>query len=147
MAPNILRKLKIQKLTRSCIFSPQSFVQRRNEKVIKAAARSTAIVSSLFPSNVRDRLYKEQEEKEKNRQMASNLKSFLRDGGNSTDDCIAITQSSSKPLADLFPETTVLVRSSTFCTINNFWQNAMILAPPDMTTKFSYINFLSSLRS
>jgi hypothetical protein len=91
-------------------------------------------VSSLFPSNVRDRLYKEQEEKEKNRHMASNLKSFLRDGGNSTDDCIAITQFSSKPLADLFPETTVLVRRSSFCTNNIFWQNAMILAPPDMKT-------------
>jgi hypothetical protein len=111
-------------------FPPQSFVQRRNEKVINAAARSTAIVSSLFPSNVRDRLYKEQEEKEKHRHKASNLKSFLRDGGNSTDDAIAITQFSSKPLADLFPETTVLVRSSTFCAIYIFLQNMMILLLP-----------------
>jgi hypothetical protein len=86
-----------------------SFVQRRNEKVIIAAARSTAIVSSLFPSNVRDRLYKEQEEKEKNRLRAGNLKSFLRDGGRNMDDGIASIQHSCKPLADLFAATTVLV--------------------------------------
>jgi hypothetical protein len=77
--------------------------------VIIAAARSTAIVSSLFPSNVRDRLYKEQEEQEKRRHQAGNLKSFLRDGGSSVDDGITNIQYSSKPLADLFAETTVLV--------------------------------------
>jgi hypothetical protein len=88
-----------------------SFVQRRNEKVILAAARSTAIVSSMFPSNVRDRLYKEQEEQEKHRHRGGNLKNFLRDDGNNMSDDIADAQFSSKPLADLFPETTVLVSS------------------------------------
>jgi hypothetical protein len=78
--------------------------------VIIAAARSTAIVSSLFPSNVRDRLYKEQEEEEKRRRRAGNLKSFIRDGGSNTlNDGDTGTQYSSKPLADLFAETTVLV--------------------------------------
>jgi hypothetical protein len=88
-------------------------VQRRNEKVILTAARSTAIVSSLFPSNVRDRLYQEQEEQEKRRRRAGNLKSFLRDGGsdmgNGDDDNHHNLES--KPLADLFPETTVMVGS------------------------------------
>jgi hypothetical protein len=88
-----------------------SYVQRRNEKVILAAARSTAIVSSLFPSNIRDRLYKDQEEQEKQRHQAGNLKNFLRDGGSNMIDGISDTQFSSKPLADLFPETTVLVSS------------------------------------
>jgi hypothetical protein len=86
-----------------------SFVQRRNEKVILAAARSTAIVSSMFPSNVRDRLYKEQEEQAKYRHRGGNLKTFLSDDGNNMIDGIADAQYSSKPLADLFPETTVLV--------------------------------------
>jgi hypothetical protein len=79
--------------------------------VILAAARSTAIVSSLFPSNIRDRLFKDQEEQEKQRHKAGNLKNFLRDGGNNMIDGISDTQFSSKPLADLFPETTVLVSS------------------------------------
>lgn len=41
-----------------------SFVSRRNAKVIGAAVRSGAIVSSLFPSVVKERLYKEAEEKQ-----------------------------------------------------------------------------------
>jgi hypothetical protein len=78
--------------------------------VILAAARSTAIVSSLFPSNIRDRLYKDQEEQqEKQRHKAGNLKNFLREGGNDTIDGFADTHFISNPLADLFPETTVLV--------------------------------------
>jgi hypothetical protein len=98
--------------TTSFLFDICSYVQRRNEKVILAAARSTAIVSSLFPSNIRDRLYKDQEEQqEKQRHKAGNLKNFLRDGGNNMIDGISDTQFSSKPLADLFPETTVLVGS------------------------------------
>jgi hypothetical protein len=33
------------------------FVQRRNNKVVEVAARHGALVSSLFPKNVRDRLF------------------------------------------------------------------------------------------
>jgi hypothetical protein len=85
-------------------------VKRRNEKVMKSAARSTAIVSSLFPSNVRERLYQEQEHKA-NRHRAGNLKNYLRSGGERDDDMLdgAESQFSSKPLADLFTETTVMV--------------------------------------
>jgi hypothetical protein len=83
-------------------------VRRRNSKIVKSAIRSSAIVSSMFPSNVRERLYREQEEKERHR--AKNLKSYLRDTGS---DGIANgdgeTQADSKPLADLFPETTIMV--------------------------------------
>jgi hypothetical protein len=88
-----------------------SFVQRRNAKVIKSAARSTAIVSSLFPSNIRDRMYKEQEDKE-NRLRTGDLKSYLLNGEDG-DKTVSKDedQYSSKPLADLFPETTVMVRS------------------------------------
>lgn len=35
-----------------CVYD--RFVRRRNEKVVNAAARSNAILSSLFPSQVRD---------------------------------------------------------------------------------------------
>jgi hypothetical protein len=40
------------------------FVQRRNQKVVGAAARSNAILSSLFPKNVRDHLFAEREMEE-----------------------------------------------------------------------------------
>jgi hypothetical protein len=68
-------------------------------------------VSSLFPSNIRDRLYKDQEDKE-NRHRAGDLKSYLLGGGNGDERMDSVNdQYGSKPLADLFPETTVMVRS------------------------------------
>jgi class 3 adenylate cyclase len=76
------------------------FVQSRNKKVENVAARSNAIVSSLFPSNVRDRL------------LAENLDVKVTKGrnrskdGNSHVNDVAVYKS--KPIADLFPETTVL---------------------------------------
>jgi hypothetical protein len=73
------------------------FVRRRNNKIVSAAAKSNAIVSSLFPSNVRDRLFKEDGSK-------SRLKSFLN-GGEDGDESLALV---SKPIADLFPDTTIL---------------------------------------
>jgi hypothetical protein len=76
---------------------------------MKSAARSTAIVSSLFPSNVRERLYQEQEDKA-SRHRAGNLKSYLRSGGEKDGKVDSVdSQFSSKPLADLFTETTVMV--------------------------------------
>ena len=93
-----------------------SVVKLRNDKVIKTAIQSTAIVTSLFPSNVRDRLYKEQEEME-NQRKHRNLTSYLRDGSvglSGSHD----TAATSKPLADLFTDTTVLVCMMTIFTSN-----------------------------
>lgn len=39
------------------------FSNRRNRKVVDAAAKFNSIVSSLFPENVRDRLFADAEEK------------------------------------------------------------------------------------
>lgn len=84
-------------------------MQRRNEKVVKAAVRSTAIVSSMFPTNVRDRLYKDIEENEKKQKLHGNLKTYLRDSNGAQ---LLRTDVKTSPLADLFAETTVLVRTS-----------------------------------
>jgi hypothetical protein len=105
-------------------------VQARNDKLIGAAVRSTAIVSSLFPTNVRDRLLAEKEIEEdalnlskKTNTKFSNLRAFLNkergtaedsddddsDDSESDDDSIDISNIyKSKPIADLFPETTIL---------------------------------------
>ena len=74
-------------------------VQRRNEKIVVTAARSNAIVSSMFPDAIRDRLLHQNTVKSKQ----GHLKSFLMNG---TDE--ESGNMSSKPLADLFLETTVL---------------------------------------
>ena len=94
------------------------FVQRRNSKIMGAAIRSTAIVSELFPSNVHDRLYGENLKAGSSRTLAlaasstARLKRFVdeKDGTFETDgdydDEELILKS--KPIADLFPETTVM---------------------------------------
>lgn len=89
------------------------FVQRRNIKVLDAAARSNMIVSSLFPSNVRDRLFQNDASASKKTSIhapaKSQLKNFLTDDGESGE---SIDEESeilkTKPIADLFPETTIL---------------------------------------
>jgi class 3 adenylate cyclase len=76
-------------------------VERRQRLLLSKAERSTAIVSSLFPRNVRDRLMQEHSEKGKNSGfLASNqrLKSFLN--GDLKDN--------EEPIADLFPNCTVM---------------------------------------
>ena len=89
-------------------------MKRRNEKLILAAVRSTAIVTSMFPSNVRERLYKEVDDKEKNRKQKGSLKAYLSESAGR-----ASGESASKtaPLADLFAETTVLVCESEHPTV------------------------------
>jgi class 3 adenylate cyclase len=85
------------------------FVQKRNEKLISSAAKSNAIVSSLFPDNIRERLMGQNDTTTQKR-TPSHLKSFLLDGGgdtkcgNSGDG----GNKTSKPLADLFLETTIM---------------------------------------
>jgi len=84
-------------------------VSMRQKKVMKTAVQSTTIVSSLFPSNVRDRLLEgeggtnipaEKARVSPFQPNKSRLRSFLNDGEHAHD--------SHKPIADLFTDTTVL---------------------------------------
>ena len=95
------------------------FVQRRNETVVLKAKRSNAIVSALFPKNVRDRIMKEAEEQVE-AEMANGkrrfgtaqktqLKSFLNEGAHmDKDQAAAGVAFAGKPIADLFPSATVM---------------------------------------
>ncbi|CAB9510360.1 Receptor-type guanylate cyclase gcy [Seminavis robusta] len=68
------------------------FVQKRQARVMKIATRTTAIISTLFPDNVRDRIMKQAEDQASREQLASsggddassanfqNLKSLLTSG-------------------------------------------------------------------
>jgi hypothetical protein len=83
-------------------------VERRQEHVMRKAVRSSAIVSSLFPSTVRDRLYPEPYDSKSNKFEAllpstakGKLNRFIRDGSSQS-------VSESAPIAELYPETTVL---------------------------------------
>ena len=69
------------------------YVERRQALVMDQAVKSTAIVTSLFPEAVRDRLMDSEYSSGKTR-----LKSFLNDSEK---------DSGSQPIADLFPHCTV----------------------------------------
>ena len=86
-------------LVAAVFFIYDLLVQQRNEKIVNTAARSNAIVSSIFPDAFRDRLLQRNEMSSKH----GHLKSYLLNGG--VDDG---SNSFSKPLADLFLETTIL---------------------------------------
>lgn len=80
-------------------------VRRRNHKILSQAAKSNAIVSSLFPQQVRDRLYAGGGPSAKWAPAKSGLRSFLDEGEiDDAEDLMFET----KPIADLFPETTVM---------------------------------------
>ena len=74
-------------------------VQRRNEKIVANAARSNAIVSSMFPDTIRDRLLHQNASVSQQGQLKSHLLNGAKTGSDDR---------STKPLADLFLETTVM---------------------------------------
>ncbi|KAG7356994.1 3'5'-cyclic nucleotide phosphodiesterase [Nitzschia inconspicua] len=81
-------------------------VAQRQRKVVERANRTSAIVSSLFPTNVRDRLYREAGHSKKAGDIAMRvskmrMQSFLNEGSEET-------SVASEPIADLFPMATVM---------------------------------------
>jgi class 3 adenylate cyclase len=102
------------------------FVQRHNQMVVGAAARANGILSTLFPQNIRDRLLEERELEEQEEKAAGHKKllldlpstnkarltSFLNNDANEleseefADDDDFMYKS--KPIADLFSDTTIL---------------------------------------
>jgi hypothetical protein len=90
-------------------------VRKRQRKVLDKATRSTAIVSNLFPSTVRDKLMEEAlGQKNKTSWRSSPIKTMRRDSGLEDDsekggDCVLSDRLyGSAPIADFFPETTIL---------------------------------------
>jgi hypothetical protein len=100
-------------------------VEYRQQVVMDHALQSTAIVSSLFPEAVRERLFNEEEAGETGRRMQrrrssdgggsylfeapkSSIKSFLGDDGGTDGGQEGLGVGPNKPIADLFPHCTVL---------------------------------------
>lgn len=90
------------------------FVVRRNRKLLVAMTRTNVIVSSMFPSNVRDRIFaeaKNESDEKKALNGKNRLKNYLSSGNdedNEMDDGGDEYMYKTKPIADLFPETTVM---------------------------------------
>ena len=83
-------------------FMYDSFVQRRNAKVVNAAAESNAMVLSLFPAHVRDQMLSQRRRKTSTSKSNHKLKGFLNTKEVASDEDLA-----TKPIADLFLDTTV----------------------------------------
>jgi Adenylate and Guanylate cyclase catalytic domain len=89
-------------------------VERRQKIVLHKAAQSTAIVSSLFPKQVRDRLLEDKPEDIKRKRhysSANQLKNFLSSSSIGDNNRVDSTMQ----MADLFPHCTV-----SFCDIVGF---------------------------
>eukprot|EP00538_Stauroneis_constricta_P012496 CAMPEP_0119547406 /NCGR_PEP_ID=MMETSP1352-20130426/1528_1 /TAXON_ID=265584 /ORGANISM="Stauroneis constricta, Strain CCMP1120" /LENGTH=1220 /DNA_ID=CAMNT_0007592327 /DNA_START=199 /DNA_END=3861 /DNA_ORIENTATION=+ len=126
-------------------------VQRRQRKVENDAVKSNAIVSSLFPADIRDRLFQNNAQaassnkRKKNGMMggmeSSNakfrLKNMLEDeskaSNNDVDEKLALSPDvalyETKPIADLFPNTTVL-----FADISGFTAWSSVREPTQVFT-------------
>jgi Adenylate and Guanylate cyclase catalytic domain len=101
-----LAALLIFAFTSIVFYLYDSKVESRQAKVMKSAERTSAIVSSLFPSGVRDRLYPSAEPigMEQSRPLVSKkIKRFVKQ-----EDTTTAPLDQSMPIADLYPETTVL---------------------------------------
>jgi Adenylate and Guanylate cyclase catalytic domain len=84
------------------------FVRHRNDKIMGAAARSNGIIASLFPSQVRDRLLAANEGPLSGSKPTVNALSKERLLGHDSEDGDGELAYKSMPIANLFPETTVL---------------------------------------
>jgi hypothetical protein len=101
------------------------FVQRRQDKVLNAATRTTKIVQSLFPAQIGERILK-QAELEENMQRNQTSKSPFRAKSNMQDFLFENQEEeeeggiTDEPIADFFPETTIMVStdSSDFARLN-----------------------------
>lgn len=125
-------------------------VLKRQREAAAAAARSEALVQSLFPAEIRDRLFKGDEEKAADaKEVAKNkadllqsvpeaqkfrLKNFLdeedaEDNANKQSSKLDGSIRESKPIADLFPNTTVM-----FADISGFTAWSSVREPSQVFT-------------
>lgn len=87
-------------------------IEKRQKKVVTVAQRSDAIVRSLFPDAVRDRLYENAIKKEEQRALIEapkhRLKTFLNasPADQATQEALNDDMPTMEPIADFFPNTT-----------------------------------------
>ena len=141
----------------ACLFlTYDSLVQKRQREVVDSAARSNAIVSSLFPAEIRDRLFKGDEEggnksgtdsKGDHKKVGDThvvkalpgdapqkhrLKNYLNEEGTPKEGHSGYSDGEileSKPIADLFPNTTVM-----FADISGFTAWSSVREPSQVFT-------------
>lgn len=107
------------------------FVVRRQDKIATTVEKTTAIVSSFFPENVRDRILADAAEQAAAEEAGAgsrsrNLKTFLNDQPKKES---TTNETLSKPIADLFPATTIM-----FADISGFTAWSSVREPSQVFT-------------
>lgn len=125
--------------TSVCFLCYDKVVSDRQRKVLSSAQKSNAIISSLFPSTVRDRLYDGAGDSHLAglsmfQPTKARLKNFLHDGNEGLKDSSHVGSGpsaigTSKPIADLFTECTVM-----FADIANFTAWSSVREPGQVFT-------------
>lgn len=113
------------------------FQTQRNNKVIESAAKTSAVVNSVFPAEFRDRILQQSEGKDRANTGTDkyNKKTFfashnqrIRKFLDGTEDALDVK---SKPLAELFPEVTIMfadiVGFTAWCSVREPTQVFMLL--------------------
>ena len=89
-----------------CLFlAYDRLVERRQRLVLNRAVQSTAIVSSIFPKSVQDRLLATSQDKQDLVAANHKIKSFLK---SDTKENEVSRDTGLMPIADLFPHCTVM---------------------------------------
>jgi hypothetical protein len=84
-------------------------VQRRQSSIMNTALRQNALVSSLFPQNIQKQLMADIDaEAVKNKTGKAGLRSYLNNEAVEIEEASLEAGPKSKPIADLFPETTIM---------------------------------------
>jgi hypothetical protein len=109
-----------------------TLVEQRQNKVLNTANRTTEIVASLFPENVRDQIFAENDAgnvKGKLKALGGKegLKTFLEEGAAGEENAHAYGDS--KPIADLFLHTTIM-----FADISGFTAWSSVREPTQVFT-------------
>jgi class 3 adenylate cyclase len=93
--------------TSGVFFIYNVLVERRQKIVMDRAVKSTAVVSSLFPENVKELLLNEGEE-ERDKKVSWRASERKQDLNNNTVAMMSETRPKGKPIADRFENTTII---------------------------------------
>lgn len=88
------------------------FIERRQRLMMKNVVQSGKILSNLFPSSIKDQLMEEQEQPSRKRSYMSNNRRLQKFLHNDDDESFHENGMLQKPIANLFPHTTVMVSTN-----------------------------------
>jgi hypothetical protein len=118
-------------ITSLCFLGYDKLVADRQQKVLRSAQKSNAIISSLFPSTIRDRLFVEGGGDNTGAYIfqpnKARLKNFLHEADDHSNSAGGVN--ASRPIADLFTDCTVM-----FADIANFTAWSSVRDPSQVFT-------------